>query len=44
VAVSHPANGSGLNVQALIDAKALIAKVGSVETAEEAIKVLKKLG
>jgi transposase len=44
VAVSHPASGNGLNVEALVAAKALIAKVGSVETAEEAIKVLKKLG
>ena len=43
-AVSHPASGNGLNVEALIAAKALIAKVGGVEAAEEAIKVLKKLG
>jgi lambda repressor-like predicted transcriptional regulator len=43
-AVAHPAAGNGLNVEALIAAKALIAKVGSVETAEEALKVLKKLG
>jgi transposase len=38
--ISH----NGLNVEALIAAKALIGKVGSVEAAEEAIKVLKKLG
>jgi transposase len=43
-AVAHPASGNGLNIEALIAAKALIAKVGSVETAEEALKVLKKLG
>jgi arginine repressor len=39
-----PVSGNGLNVEALIAAKALIAKVGSVEVAEEALKVLKKLG
>jgi arginine repressor len=39
-----PAAGNGLNVEALIAAKALIAKVGSVERAEGALKVLKKLG
>jgi transposase len=38
------ASHNGLNVEALIAAKALIGKVGSVEAAEEAIKVLKKLG
>jgi arginine repressor len=38
-----PAFGNGLNVEALIAAKALIAKVGSVEAVEEALKVLKKL-
>jgi arginine repressor len=43
-AVAHPASGNGLNLDALIAAKALIAKVGSVETAEEALRVLKKLG
>jgi arginine repressor len=43
-AAAHPAAGNGLNVEALIAAKALIAKVGGVEAAEEAIKVLKKLG
>jgi arginine repressor len=42
-AVAHPAPGNGLNLEALIAAKALIAKVGSVETAEEALRVLKKL-
>jgi arginine repressor len=43
-AAAHPAVGNGLNLDALIAAKALIAKVGSVETAEEALRVLKKLG
>jgi hypothetical protein len=33
-----------VDVEALIAAKALIAKVGSVSVAEEALKVLKKLG
>ena len=42
-AAAH-ASGNGLNVEALIAAKALIAKVGSVSVAEEALKVLKKLG
>ncbi|HEY2147740.1 MAG TPA: hypothetical protein VGH32_07365, partial [Pirellulales bacterium] len=40
---SH-ASGNGLNVEALIAAKALISKVGSVAAAEQAIQVLKKLG
>jgi arginine repressor len=39
-----PSTANGLNVEALIAAKALIAKVGSVAVAEEALKVLKKLG
>jgi arginine repressor len=43
MAAAH-ASGNGLNVEALIAAKALIAKVGSVAVAEEALKVLKKLG
>ena len=43
-AASHPANGNGLNLDALIAAKALIAKVGSVEVAQEALAALKKLG
>jgi hypothetical protein len=34
---------NGLNLDALLAAKALIAKVGSVEGAEEALRVLKKL-
>lgn len=38
------APSSGLNVEALIAAKALISKVGSVQAAEQAIAVLKKLG
>jgi hypothetical protein len=33
-----------LNVEALIAAKALVSKVGSVKVAEEALSVLKKLG
>jgi arginine repressor len=43
-AAAHPASGNGLNLEALIAAKALIAKVGSVEAAQEALAVLKKLG
>jgi arginine repressor len=43
-AAAHPATGNGLNVEALIAANAFISKVGSVETAEEALRVLKKLG
>ncbi len=39
---SHSTNG-GLNLDALVAAKALVAKVGSVEVAEEAIKALKRL-
>jgi arginine repressor len=35
---------NSLNIDALLAAKALIIKVGSVEAAEEAIRVLKKLG
>jgi hypothetical protein len=36
-------SGHGLNVEALLAAKALIAKVGSVEAAVEALKTLKRL-
>jgi arginine repressor len=43
-AASHPSSGNGLNLEALIAAKALIAKVGSVEVAQEALAALKKLG
>jgi arginine repressor len=43
-AAVHPAAGNGLNLDALIAAKALIAKVGSVEAAEEALRAMKKLG
>jgi hypothetical protein len=43
-ASAHPASGNGLNFEALIAAKALIAKVGSVEVAQEALAALKKLG
>jgi arginine repressor len=44
VAASHPASGNGLNLDALIAAKALIAKVGGVQVAQEALAALKKLG
>jgi transposase len=47
VATASPAKtsvGSGLNVEALIAAKALIAKVGGVEAAQVALAALKKLG
>ncbi len=36
-------SSNGLNLDALIAAKALIAKVGSVEVAEEALRAMKKL-
>ena len=42
--VAANATAPGLDLSALIAAKALIAKVGSVEVAEEALRVLKKLG
>jgi hypothetical protein len=32
-----------LNIESLLAAKALVAKVGSVEVAEDALKTLKKL-
>jgi transposase len=38
------ASGNGLNLDTLLAAKALIAKAGGVEVAEEALRVLKKLG
>jgi hypothetical protein len=38
------ASRNGLNVEGLLAAKALVAKLGSVEAAEEALRVLKKLG
>jgi lambda repressor-like predicted transcriptional regulator len=37
-------SSNGLNLDALIAAKALIAKVGSVEAAEDALRAMKKLG
>ena len=37
-------SSNGLNLDALIAAKALIAKVGSLEVAEEALRAMKKLG
>ena len=43
-ASTAPASSSnGLNVGALVAAKALITKLGSVEAAEQAVNVLKKL-
>ena len=44
VAAAHSASGNGLNLEALIAAKALIAKVGGIEVAQEALAALKKLG
>lgn len=41
---SAAASNNGLNVEALLAAKALIAKVGIATAAEEALAVLKKLG
>ena len=38
------ASHNGLNLDALIAAKALIQKVGGIEVAEEAIRAIKKLG
>jgi hypothetical protein len=35
--------GNGLDIEALLAAKALIQKVGSIETAEEALRALKRL-
>jgi arginine repressor len=43
-AAAHPATAHGLNLDALLAAKALIAKVGSVELAQEALAAMKKLG
>jgi hypothetical protein len=43
-AASQSPTANGLNLDALLAAKALIAKVGSVEVAEEALRALKKLG
>jgi hypothetical protein len=44
VSAAHAPPSNGLNVEALLAAKALITKVGSVQAAEQAIQVLKKLG
>jgi F420-0:gamma-glutamyl ligase len=41
--VDRSATGSGLNLDALLAAKALIRKVGSLEVAQEALAALKKL-
>ncbi len=43
-ASAHPAGANGLNLDALIAAKALIQKVGSVEVARKALAALVKLG
>jgi hypothetical protein len=42
-AAVRSASGNGLSLDALLAAKALIVKVGSIETAEQAISALKKL-
>jgi arginine repressor len=44
VRAAAASSSNGLNLDALIAAKALIAKVGSVEVAEEALRAMKKLG
>jgi len=47
VAASMPSShvaGNGLNLDALIAAKTLLQKAGSVKVAEEAIRAIKKLG
>jgi transposase len=41
---SAPDSGNGLNLDALIAAKALIEKVGGVDVAEEALRAMKELG
>lgn len=41
---AKPASTNGLNLDALLAAKALISKVGSVDIAQEALAALKKLG
>jgi arginine repressor len=43
-AAAHPATGNGLSLDALLAAKALIAKVGGIEAAQEALAAMKKLG
>jgi hypothetical protein len=43
-AKAAPAFHNGLNIEALLAAEAPITKVGSVEAAEGAIRVSKKLG
>jgi hypothetical protein len=40
---AHSGNRNGLNLEALIAAKALIQKVGGIEVAQEALTALKKL-
>jgi lambda repressor-like predicted transcriptional regulator len=42
-AAGNPADGNGLNLDALIAAKALVVKVGGIETAQEALSALKRL-
>ena len=43
-AAAHPASGNGLNLEALIAAKALVNKLGGIDMAQEALAALKKLG
>ena len=44
VTAAAVSSSNGLNLDALIAAKALIAKLGSVEVAEEVLRAMKKLG
>jgi hypothetical protein len=44
VTAAAVSSSNRLNLDALIAAKALIAKLGSVEVAEEALRAMKKLG
>jgi arginine repressor len=44
VKAAAASSSNGLNLDALIAAKALITKLGSVEVAEEALRAMKKLG
>ena len=43
-ATAATSSSNGLNLDALIAAKALIVKVGGIEAAEEALRTMKKLG
>jgi arginine repressor len=44
VAAAKPANRNGVDLDALIAAKALIVKLGSIEVAQDALAALKRLG